>query len=30
VLASRPNLGDDYESALVDSVVQSVVRGLLA
>jgi AcrR family transcriptional regulator len=30
VLASRPNLGEDYEAALVDSVVQSVVRGLLA
>jgi AcrR family transcriptional regulator len=28
VLASRPNLGDDYEAALVDSVIRSVVRGL--
>jgi AcrR family transcriptional regulator len=29
VLAAGPNLGEDYERALVDSVVDSVVQGLL-
>lgn len=30
VLLSRPGLGADYEASLVDSVIDSVVRGLLA
>ncbi len=30
VLLSRPNLGPDYEAALVDSVIRSVVDGLRA
>ncbi len=30
VLLARPNLGDDYESELVDSVIDSVVDGLRA
>ena len=30
VLLSRPQLGDDYESALVGSVIDAVVDGLLA
>jgi AcrR family transcriptional regulator len=30
VLLSEPNLGDEYEQALVDSVIDSVVQGLRA
>lgn len=30
ILLARPQLGDDYESALADSVIDSVVEGLLA
>ena len=30
VLLSEPNLGEDYEQALVDSVITSVVQGLRA